>query len=464
MRSSKMNFPTDFTPVHLLSEMPASTPVLLALSGGADSRALLELLYEYCQKNGAPLSVAHVNHMIRGADAERDRDFCRALAEKYSLPFYLLEADVPTLAKANRRGLEEEARAVRYDFFENVMRENGIPILATAHNATDNAETVIFNLSRGSGLRGLCGIPSSRPFGGGIIVRPLLKMSKAKILSYCEKNRLEYVTDETNTDVAYSRNRIRNNILPELCEINENAIENISRACELIKGDEEFIGKCAKEFIGSLEDRFLIPIQGFSELDPAIRSRVAAATLGELFDVSAVHVTAFCELAEKSVPHSSLTFPCETVATVENGFVKIEKAKSPAAVCDYLIKIELGENEIPQIGGVILAEEAENTEFSSAKHINLKNVYKKSTTTLISFDRINNGLFSRPKKEGDKILFGAMHKKLKKLFCDKKLSLEERARTPIICDGEGVLWIPYVALRDKANSEKRKIRLTFYHN
>ena len=192
MKNSKMSTETKFTAPHILSGMLANTPILLALSGGADSSALLFMLCEYCKKSGAPLAVAHVNHMIRGEDAERDRDFCRSLAKKLGLPFYLLEADVPALAREHKRGLEEEARITRYEFFEKVMRENSIPLLATAHNATDNAETVIFNLTRGSGLHGMCGIPPTREFSGGRIIRPLLKMSKDEILAFCRENGIPF--------------------------------------------------------------------------------------------------------------------------------------------------------------------------------------------------------------------------------------------------------------------------------
>ena len=459
-----MNFDTAFTPVHIISDMPKSTPILLALSGGADSRALLDMLVEYCEKHGAPLAVAHVNHMIRGKDAERDRDFCRNLAEKYSLPFHLLEIDVPALAKANHRGLEEEARAVRYEFFQKVMEDNSIPLLVTAHNATDNAETVIFNLARGSGLKGLCGIPQKRIFGTGLIVRPLLKMSKEDILAYCEAKGLEYVMDSTNTDVTYSRNRIRNNVIPELKIINENAVSNISRACELIRDDDAFINCVSEDFIASLDDSFSIPIKNFSMLEQAIKARVASITLGNFFDASTVHITAFTELAEKAVPHSSLTMPNQTAVTIENGNIIVSKQVKTVEISDYNVKIELGETQLPEIGGVILAETLENAEKATQKHIYLQNIYKKSTTIWIYFDRIISGLFARPKKEGDKILTCGMNKKLKKLFCDKKIPLKERALTPVIYDGEGILWIPGIAVRDSEKSDKIKIKLTFYHN
>lgn len=460
MKNSKMTSGLKFTAPHILSEMPHNTPILLALSGGADSSALLAALNEYCQKNGAKLSVAHVNHMIRGADAERDRNFCRALAERYSLPFYLLEADVPALAKEHKRGLEEEAREVRYGFFEKIMRENSIPLLATAHNATDNAETVIFNLSRGCGLHGLCGIPATRNFSSGRIIRPLLKASKDEILAYCEDNGIEFVTDGTNTDVAYSRNRIRNNILPELLKINENAISNIGRMSELVKNDDRFIESCACEYLDSLEDRYSLPLDGFALLDGAVAARAVSLMLNDFFEAGTVHISDVISLAEKRVPHSEISLPNGTRAIIEGGHMVITQKEKPDGK-DYNLRLNFGENLIPDINAAVFIK---NTKCSDKTHDKLKNIYKKSTTTFISFDTIVEGLYARPKKDGDKILHGGVHKKLKKLYCEKKLTLDKRASLPIFHDRDGIVWIPDIALRDGENRKNNLVEVTFFYN
>ena len=452
---------TGFTAPHILSGLESKAPILLALSGGADSRALLDILLEYCKEQGTPLSVAHVNHMIRGKDAERDRDFCADLAKRHGIPFYLLEADVPALAKEHGHGLEEEARTVRYDFFAKIMRENSIPLLATAHNATDNAETVIFNIARGSGLKGLCGIPPTRDFDGGKIIRPLLGMSKDEILQYCEDNKLKYVTDGTNSDVTYSRNRIRNNILPELLEINENAIANIGRMSELVREDEIFIDGEAQYFIESLENRRAVPIERLMAQKKSIVARVISALLGEFFRANAVHISDVAELAEKAIPHSRIDLPCGVTVAVENGNLCIlseEKFNSPI---DFDIKLSPGENLIEGLDMTVLVKSTEN---SDNAHNRLKNIYKKSTSTFISSDKIENGSFIRPRREGDKILCGGMHKKLKKLFCEKKIPLDMRAKLPIFYDNNGIFWVPTVAIRDGEKNPKEKIEITLFYN
>ena len=452
-----------FTEVHLISELPENTPVLLALSGGADSRALLDLLLKYSKRTGAPVSVAHVNHMIRGKDAERDRDFCRALADKHGLPFYLLEADVPAMAKASGRGLEEEAREVRYAFFEELMKKHSIPILATAHNATDNAETVLFNLIRGSGLHGLCGIPEKRSFGGGIIVRPILKMPKETVLEYCSANSLEYVSDATNQDVSYSRNRIRNNVLPQLKEINNGAVLNISRACEALRTDDAFLERAAKEFI-SAEKKDRVSLKSLSGLDRAVASRAVLVMLNDLFKASSTHVESVLELAKRAVPHSSLTLPDGVFALIENGELIITTSPPQKETAEFDLKLCLGENKVPGCNCAIYAEADGEEEKNGEDHARLKNIYKNSTTAVINFDRINIGLFARSRREGDAIISGGMHKKLKKLFCDKKIPLDMRAATPIVYCDDGIVWIPRVALKDGERSAPKKLRLTFYYN
>ena len=175
------------TPVEALVRMPweladvsPQTPVLLALSGGADSRFLLHVLSKGAERDGFPILLAHVHHGIRGETADRDCEFCLSLAARYGLPIEVLRADVPTLAREHGRGLEEEARAVRYEFFGRLMRERGIHLLATAHQADDLLETMLFRMARGTGGGGLCAIPRVRKFGEGWLTRPLLELTAAE--------------------------------------------------------------------------------------------------------------------------------------------------------------------------------------------------------------------------------------------------------------------------------------------
>ena len=289
-----------FIPPHVLSHMPKDTPILLALSGGADSRALFHMLLSY----GAPLTVAHVDHGIRGEDAVRDSLFCQKLAHEAGVPFYLLKENVPSLAEKNRLGIEEQARAVRYGFFEKIMREHNIPILATAHNADDNAETLLFRMARGTGLSGMCGIAPSRSFGDGVLIRPLLSVSKKQILDYCDQHQLGYVTDVTNSDVKYTRNRIRHRILPELTEVNSEALSHISSLCRVLSEDEACLLGMAKDFLSEqTRDGDGVSAQALCRLPNAVSSRVLSLMFGEP-PLSFVSREQLMALAQNAVPHS----------------------------------------------------------------------------------------------------------------------------------------------------------------
>lgn len=307
-----------FTPPHELSGMDASSPILLGLSGGADSRLLLHLLASYCSETGAVLYAAHVDHGIRGAEAERDREFCLALAESYGIKCFVLRCDVPALAKEHRESLETEARRVRYEFFGSVMRKEGIKILATAHNADDNLETMLFNLARGSGIRGIGGIQPSRPFGGGVLIRPLLGTPKAVILDCCREQGLEFVTDSTNADVNYSRNLIRHKIIPLLGEINGGVLKNAARLSASAHAADEFITHEAEEYL-KREDAY--SVGSLRGLHPTLRAAVLAIMYNRASGRSAeeVHLRGLALLLERGVPNSALSLPGLVRATIKCG-------------------------------------------------------------------------------------------------------------------------------------------------
>ena len=207
--------------------------VIAALSGGADSVALLHFLISLKEQYDLTIHAAHLNHGIRGEEAQRDESFCKILCEKYNVPFHLRRRDIPALARA--RGVSEElcGREERYAFFEELAEPLHAKI-ALAHTASDNAETLLFNLSRGASLGGAAAIPQRR----GNIIRPLLSCTRAEIEAYCAANGLEYVTDSSNLSDDYTRNRIRHHVIPVLRELNpelESAMLRFSRDAAEVK-------------------------------------------------------------------------------------------------------------------------------------------------------------------------------------------------------------------------------------
>ena len=426
-----------------MAGLPRSSPVLLAYSGGADSRALLHLLAGECRELGATLVCAHVNHGIRGDEALRDRDFCLRSAAGYGVECIVLDADVPALAKEHKQSLETEAREVRYQFFEKIMRERNIPILVTAHNADDRLETMIFNIARGCGLNGLISIPEIRPFGPGFLVRPLLGAKKNEILGFCRENNLEYVTDSTNYDTDYSRNLIRHKIIPLLEELNSGVRDNAARlsaaaaeACDLISLESD---EALADF-----DRD-VPISALAKLHPALKA-AALARLCERAGAKSpetVHLNALSRLIDEGREGSALSLPGKIRARISEGFLVFtpdtrEKIIIPRP--DFKVTLTAGINRIPG-GAILLTPPGENGEVPPGMR----------ESGRITLD--THGLFVRGLQEGDGIKYHAMTKKVRRLLAEAKIPPTERYTYPIVCDSAGIVWIPGVAIRDGALSQ-----------
>ena len=450
--------PKEFKAPPTLSGLKENTPILVGFSGGADSSALLLMLKMYSEQSGAKIYAAHLNHGIRGEEADRDESFCKEFAKSLDIEFFSIKLDIPSMAKESGESIESAARNARYDFFNKIMLEKSIPILATAHNADDNLETVIFNLTRGAGLSGLCGIPYSRPTENGIVIRPILSMEKKDIINFCKEHKINYVTDSTNADTEYTRNKIRNQIIPLLKEINSGVIQNASRATELLKEDScclqdltlDFVNKHVKNNQIELEVLFTSPN---SIVNRAIMTVYSNISLGKTLE--AVHINAIRDLAKKGVPHSSIALPAVIDAVIENGklcftHTKIKTNKTNTDNTNFIIKLEDGLNSI---------QNAEVDIFLNIEPYS-KNIYKKSILLSLESAKIKGELTVRNRQAGDKILSGGIHKSVKKLMNEKKIPLELRSRIPILCDENGIVAIPFVATRDEVKSPKNSIKNT----
>jgi len=212
--------------------------VLVALSGGPDSVALLHLLIDNKDKYGIKLAAAHLDHAIR-RESSKDRDFCRKLCQELGVKFYSKRANIPALANKRKQTVEEAARQERYAYFESLATRYGFDKIATGHTADDSVESVIFNLTRGSGLNGLQGILPVR----GNINRPLIEIHKSEILRWLKSRKIGYRIDRTNQSLEYSRNRIRRKIIPELERLNNGAAANISRFSKIVSEEIELIDR-----------------------------------------------------------------------------------------------------------------------------------------------------------------------------------------------------------------------------
>lgn len=213
--------------------------VVAALSGGADSVSLLHALKQLSEQIGIEVSACHINHHIRGEESDSDMRFCEELCERLQVPLVIREANVTELQQKHE-SLEECARRVRYDFFAEVSEGKK---LATAHNSNDCAETVLLNMMRGTGLKGLCGVPPVR----GNIIRPLIYCTRAEVEEYCSASGLTWVTDSTNLNVDYTRNKIRHIILPEMLKINGSLFSTMNRMEHSLRTDSDFLEEMAAQ-------------------------------------------------------------------------------------------------------------------------------------------------------------------------------------------------------------------------
>lgn len=425
---------------------------LLGLSGGADSVCLFHLL----KNRGYSFSVAHVNHGIRGDEADRDGEFCRRLAEENGIDFHLLRADIPAIARESGESLEEAARRIRYDFFEKIMCANDIPVLLTAHNADDNAETLLLSLVRGCSPSGACGINRVRALPYGEVQRPLLSYSKEEIVTFCHENRYEFVTDSTNSDISYPRNRIRQKVLPELRAINPEFLAAFARFTEAQRGDCEYLDSEAEKYARDLDCETL------ASLPRPIASRALSLSAYRAgAKPEAGHIERMLDIARKK--SGSLSLPGGIIASCNNGRIvfkpeyRIPKSQRPLYPDYGPVSLNIGKNRIGD--GILTLVRGELTNDSAQ-------VYNLSTSAHINLDRIKEQLYARPRKAGDRILIGGKHRSVKKLISEKipNLSIEERRALPVICHGEEIVWVPGIGVSDSYRRHEDSKTLTIAYN
>lgn len=417
--------------------LPEKFNLIVGFSGGADSSALLHLAYAHRNDIGCNLYAIHINHLIRNDEAYRDEAFCENTCKQYGIDYKICRIDVPSVAKQNKEGVEEAARNVRYREFENYANEvskNKLPTyIATAHNADDNAETVIFNLARGSALNGLCGIKHIR----GNIIRPIILSSKDDIIGYCRENCIEYIIDSTNSETVYTRNHIRHSVIPVLKEINPSLLSAISRMTENLTQDELFLRQSTFEFLALNTN---VDGMDLDELNNASQSIKKRAIFEYVKDMTGVlledkHISAIIELCEKAVKHSKIHFVGDYCAEIKGDrLIVSDKAIKPEI--EYFAKVDFGITDIPE--GVI-------GRFKSADTKNIsefQNIYKKSTQTLICSAKIKGALFATSRRSGDTININGVNRKLKKLLNEIEPDLDKRACLPIFRDDDGILWVP----------------------
>ncbi len=430
------------SPPHRLAGVSPTTPVLLALSGGADSVALLHLLHAWKEEYGFSLTAAHVHHGIRGEEADRDAEFCRALCEELGVELCLLKTDIPALAEKRGKGLEETAREVRYEWLASLMCERELPLLATAHHADDHLETVLFRLSRGTGLRGLSGISPARPFGKGSLVRPLLSLSREQILSLCREKGWGYVTDSTNADPDYARNRLRTQVVPVLEALFGVPQKRVLELSARLREDEEFLSVQAQAALSSARsDAGGLFLQSISTLPPALLRRVLQMWAEENgFSPEHTHTEALMRAVLEEGGHREVSLPGDRIAVLDRGRLLLLTSTTPTQ--DFCIPFSVGECRVPGTELVIsvqkMSEKIKVHNLSTGLYIILPEKFVIMKTDLVWRNRL----------PGDRMRVHGVHRKLGKLLGERAVAPHLRDRLPLLSDKEGPLWVPFVGSRD----------------
>ncbi len=399
--------------------------VTVALSGGADSMALLFSLLSLKKRLGITVKAAHFNHMIRGAEADSDEQFVKEQCDKAGIELAVGRADVPLYARKNSISIELAARKLRYEFFSKINEG----VIATAHTSSDNLETVIFNLSRGTGPDGLCGIPPKRD----IFIRPLIFCTRENIEEYCSKKGIPFVTDSTNLSDDYTRNKIRHNIIPVLKTLNPSVEKAVQRTASLLKEDSEYISSMVEEYLteNTVENRLRVGSLG--ELSPAVAKRVVKRFIENMFpqcDTELVHIESVLKIVHKG---GQIHLPSLCTAVIENGYLKI---------------LRNGENEQKPKEFIVDITEVDISFIEENKKIN--NLLLNNS---LDCDKIIGKSVLRTKQSGDKIRLRnrGCTKTLNRIFSENKIPVRDREVIPVIADDKGVIWIHGIGVAERCN-------------
>ena len=441
--------------------------ILVALSGGADSCCLLLCLVQMSKEFGFSVSALHVNHGIRGKEADRDENFARDLCKKQGIAFYCEKADIPSLSK--QQGVSQElcARNLRYSLFEQYCEKYGFDCVAVAHNACDNAETILFNLSRGTSLKGLCGIPPKRPLGEkAFIIRPLIYVTREQIEEYLESCNQSFVTDSSNLTNDYTRNFLRNEIIPRLREINPSLEQAMLRTSVLLGNDSLYL---ENETIKNETNQVSV----LCEMDRCILSRIIRNMFTRVCSLmpEQKHIDALCHkiysYRENPSLRCSISFPGKMKAYIENGILSFRQdVRNKNQTKNYNILLKEGINIIDGTDFAILLSFDIKQQFPQIITHNNEIIYKKYTTDCLYSDKIPFVSFARNRQEKDVIFTCGMNKSLKRLMCLKKIPAQDRMSIPIICKENGdIILVPGTAVNDlfsKPSDQKRAFCIVLY--
>ena len=411
--------------------------VAVGVSGGADSVCLLHYLSSIRQEYGIILKAVHVNHNIRGEQAQRDCDFVKDLCKKLAVEFLVFSVDVPSLALKKGISVEECGRLVRYDCFQKA----GCDAVAVAHTLSDSIETVLFNLARGTALRGVCGIPPKRDH----IIRPLIRCTRSEIEQYCRDNGLDFVTDSTNLLDDYARNKIRHHAVPALKRVNPELEKCAARFFDSIRIDLDFIEQSAKELIEkSRAEENSYRLSQWQACHEAVRRQAVSFVISPFLSkpVELRHIDLCCKAITESKGKVELTK--DLYLCVKGDIITIQACPPVSEGWKATVDGETVDSPYASY---------------SVRLCDITQLDSKDERFAVDADTVNGTLVLRSRLPGDRITDKRRGntKTLKKLFCERKIPLCQRNQIAVLCDDDGVLWVENIcANADNGVSQKTK--------
>jgi len=431
--------------------IPSENRVLVAVSGGPDSVVLLHLLNEYkIELSSCALAIAHLNHLSRGVESNKDSDFVAGLGKALGIETFVEDVDVALLNSKKKTSFQESARIIRYEFLERISKKWNANLIALGHNSDDQAETFLINLLRGSGLRGLTGIPSRR----GDYIRPLRDCSRYEIDNYISTQGLQFRLDSSNQEKYYLRNKIRLDLIPTLESYNPNIKNSLVSTSGLLADDEDYIEKKVEMAMGQVEfdvkdDNFAsLDVNLFNSQHPALQKRLIRQAIliakGDLRSISVRHVLKIIQMMKLENGVKEIHLPGFLTAVCDKGKLFVRKRHNCDFVDDEFFSGDFeskginvpGTTEIGFLGLCL------NTKLVSKKDIDFYST--NSNKAYFDYDKTGSDIKVRVFRPGDRFVPLGMKgtKKLKAFFIDEKIPRDQRKSIPLITSiNDDIIWV-----------------------
>ena len=429
---------------------PGGGTLLCCVSGGADSMALLHLFHENGRELGlSGVACAHLNHGLRGAESDGDEEFVSGYCRERGIPLFRENARLSEAVLPPGTGMEEHARRVRYDFFERAAEQAGASFIATGHTLDDNAETVLFRLARGTGLKGAAGIPIRRDR----YVRPLLCLTREQTEAYCREHGIDFRTDSTNESDGYARNRLRHHAMPALRTVNPRAAEAVCAFASDAGQAFAYLSARAEELLRASERGGKQDAEALRAADPLIRRYTLIRMLErEGFSPDRETVARCGEVLERTgklLLATNLQFVCRKDVCYADSLPRWDRESAP---------VEDGKAVLRSGRGVVLEDAIVPGKFTKA-------VFKST----LDYDKVIGDMHLRHRLPGDAFRPAGRGcaKSLKDLFSEKKLTNREKSRLLVLCDREGILWLEGEGIAERVRTgpdTRRAVAVTVTEN